>query len=87
MHFEYGEAAEVIPEVCRQESIDVVVMSSASQTHPVRRLLGSTIESVLDELPCALLVVKQAGFVSPVKLLHKNEQKSVSVEKVENRTA
>jgi len=67
LHFEYGDPTDVIPQVCRHESIDVAVMSSASQTHPVRRLLGSTIEGVLDELPCALLVVKQAGFESPVK--------------------
>jgi nucleotide-binding universal stress UspA family protein len=62
-----GDPAEVIPEVCRQEEIDVVVMSSASQNHPLKRLLGSTVESVLDELPCALLVVKPIGFTSPIK--------------------
>jgi nucleotide-binding universal stress UspA family protein len=67
MLFEQGDAADVIPNVCKHQDIDVVVMSSASQTHPVRRLLGSTIESVLDELPCALMVVKQAGFRSPVR--------------------
>ncbi len=62
-----GDPVQVIPEVCRQEEIDVVVMSSASQNHPLNRLLGSTVESVLNELPCALLVVKPLGFKSPVK--------------------
>ncbi len=62
-----GDPIQVIPEVCELQSVDVVVMSSASQNHPVRRLLGSTIESVLDELPCALLVVKPLGFHCPVK--------------------
>lgn len=66
-HFLHGEPADLIPQVCKQESVDVVVMSSASQTHPLRRLLGSTIETVLDQLPCALLIVKQEGFKSPVK--------------------
>ncbi len=76
MHFEYGEASKVIPEICRQEGIDVCVMSSASQTHPVRRLLGSTIESILDELPCALMVVKQSGFHSPIKPTPASQQDS-----------
>lgn len=65
---EHGEAVDVIPAFCREENIDIVVMSSASQTHPVRRLLGSTIESVIDKIPCALLVVKQDDFVCPIKL-------------------
>lgn len=62
-----GDPVKVIPEVCRKEGIDVVVMSSASQNHPLNRLLGSTVESVLDELPCAVLVVKPVGFKSPIK--------------------
>ncbi|MDG2013575.1 MAG: universal stress protein, partial [Pirellulaceae bacterium] len=66
--FEYGEPVDVIPEFCQKENIDIVVMSSASQTHPVKRLLGSTIESVIDKIPCSLLVVKQSDFVCPVKL-------------------
>ncbi len=67
VHLENGEPKHVIPELCRRESVDVVVMSSASQNHPIRRLLGTTIESVLDELPCSLLVVKPQGFQCPVK--------------------
>jgi universal stress protein E len=68
VHLENGEPKKVIPELCKRESVDVVVMSSASQNHPIRRLLGSTIESVLDELPCSLLVVKPTGFKSPIKV-------------------
>jgi nucleotide-binding universal stress UspA family protein len=70
VHLENGDPIQVIPEVCRHESIDVAVMSSASQDHPIRRLLGSTIESVLEELPSALLVVKPLGFKSPIKPSH-----------------
>ena len=62
-----GDPVQVIPEVCGQEGIDVVVMSSASQNHPLNRLLGSTVESVLNVLPSALLVVKPLGFKSPIK--------------------
>jgi universal stress protein E len=69
---ENGDPVEVIPEVCRNKTVDVVVMSSASQNHPLHRLLGSTVESVLDKLPCALLVVKPLGFKSPIKPKHSN---------------
>ena len=67
VQMENGDPVQVIPDYCRHQEIDVVVMSSASQNHPIRRLLGSTIESVLDELPCSLLVVKSIGFKSPIK--------------------
>lgn len=70
VQLENGDPVEVIPEVCKQKSVDVVVMSSASQNHPLHRLLGSTVESVLDDLPCALLVVKPLGFKSPIKPTH-----------------
>lgn len=60
-----GDPRNVIPKVCREESANVAVMCSASLNHPLQRLLGSTIESVLDELPCSLLVVKPKGFQSP----------------------
>ena len=61
-----GDPRNAIPQFCRDESINVAVMCSASLNHPLQRLLGSTIESILDDLPCALLVVKPAGFESPL---------------------
>ncbi len=67
VRMEHGDPIEVIPEFCRHEGVDVVVMSSASQNHPILRLLGSTIESILDQLPASLLVVKPIGFKSPIK--------------------
>lgn len=69
IHMEQGDPVVLIPEFCRKQSIDVVVMSSASHNHPLHRLLGSTVESVLDELPCSLLVVKPTGFKSPIKAI------------------
>jgi len=67
VRIENGQPSVVIPEFCRHESIDVVVMCSATLNHPLKRLIGSTVESVIDELPCALLVVKPVGFVSPIR--------------------
>ena len=67
VRMEHGDPIEIIPEFCRHEAVDVAVMSSASQNHPILRLLGSTIESILDQLPSSLLVVKPIGFKSPIK--------------------
>ena len=69
VRFENGDPAQLIPDFCRTESVDVVVLSSASQNHPLHLLLGSTVEAILDEIPCSLLVVKALGFKSPVKLI------------------
>ena len=63
-----GEPASAIPRICGEESIEVVVMCSASLNHPIQRFLGSTVEAILYNLPCSLLVVKPEGFVSPVKV-------------------
>ena len=73
VYLENGDPIQVIPEFCEKNSVDVVVMSSASQNHPLKRLLGSTVESVLDSLPCSLLVVKPIGFTSPIKPQKKAE--------------
>jgi nucleotide-binding universal stress UspA family protein len=66
LHLEDGDPSKVIPEICRQEGIDVVVVSSASLNHPLQLLLGSTVEALLNEIPCSMLVVKPVGFQSPV---------------------
>jgi universal stress protein E len=66
--FEFGDAEyTIVPHVMRH-SVDVTVMSTIAPTKTVSRLLGSTIESVISELPTNLLAVKPPGFVSPVKL-------------------
>ncbi len=70
---EQGDSIAVIPNFCADHLIDVAVMSSASLNHPLGRLLGTTIESTINKLPCALLVVKPHGFISPVAM----EQRSL----------
>ena len=67
VHVRKGDPAKLIPDFCREKAADVAVMSSASLNHPLYRLLGSTVESVLETLPCSVLVVKPIGFKSPVK--------------------
>jgi universal stress protein E len=66
VRIESGDPIKLIPQRCFEHSIDVAVMSSASLHHPLGRLMGSTIEGLVEQLPCALLVVKPIGFQSPV---------------------
>lgn len=68
MKLENGDAGVAIPEYCEREQVDVVVMCSASLNHPIQRFLGSTTEAILDQLKCALLVVKPHGFRTHVSL-------------------
>ena len=67
INIQHGEPQFAIPEYCREHSMDIVVMCSASLNHPIQRFLGSTVESVMENLPCSLLVVKPHGFRSPLK--------------------
>lgn len=66
VRIENGEPSLLIPQFCRNEGIDVVVMCSATLNHPLRRYFGSTVEAVIEQLPCSLLVVKPIGFISPL---------------------
>ncbi len=63
-----GQASLVIPKFCSENNIDVVTMCTATLNHPLRRYFGSTVEAVLEKLPCALLAVKPVGFVSPLNV-------------------
>lgn len=67
IQLENGPASTIIPNFCERESVDIAVMCSASLNHQLKRLLGSTVESVMDKMPCSLLVVKPHGFASPIK--------------------
>lgn len=63
---EMGDPQKVIPAHAETHDIDVVVMSNAALNHPLGRLMGSTVEAVIDKLHCALLVTKPHGFESPL---------------------
>ena len=58
--------AMYIPQFCSQHGIDIATVCSASLNHPVGRKIGSTIERMIADLPCALLTVKPLGFSSPI---------------------
>jgi hypothetical protein len=56
----HGEPASVIADVARETGADLIVTGSHGRTGLERVLLGSTSERILNETPCAVLVVKAA---------------------------
>ena len=65
---QFGDPETVIVPFVHHQSVDVTVMSTIAPTGLASRLLGSTIENILVNLPTNLLAVKPEGFVSPLKL-------------------
>ena len=76
MRMEKGDPATVIPAFCESEEIGVVVMSSIAMDNRLLRLLGSTVESVMERLPCSLMVVKPSGFQCPLEKQREREREA-----------
>jgi universal stress protein E len=62
IHVEAGGAKEVLARMARECEIDVMVMGAVSRSALKRIVIGSTAESVLEHLPCDLMVVKGPNF-------------------------
>jgi len=56
----HGPAAETIVATAATAQADLIVMGSHGRTGIERLLLGSNTERVLNQTPCAVLVVKAA---------------------------
>lgn len=61
-----GEPEAVIPEFAATHGTDLVVMGTVARAGVAGLLVGNTAERVFSRLPCSVLAVKPAGFVSPV---------------------
>ena len=72
VHLPKGEAGEVIPRLAARLGIDLLVMGTVCRTGIPGFIIGNTAEQVLDAVECSVLVVKPAGFVSPVTGLISN---------------
>jgi nucleotide-binding universal stress UspA family protein len=62
-----GQADKVIPVYVRSQKIDILVMGTVARTGILGYFMGNTAENIMHELECALLALKPAGFVSPIK--------------------
>ena len=68
VHLIKGQAGKIIPELIRQEGIDLLVMGTVCRTGVAGFFIGNTAETVLEHVDCSVLSVKPEGFVTPVTL-------------------
>ncbi|MDY6946213.1 MAG: universal stress protein [Pseudomonadota bacterium] len=68
IHLEAGAVTEVLGRLARECEIDIMVMGAVSRRALKRILIGSTAESVLEQLPCDLLIVKAPNFAELLAL-------------------
>jgi nucleotide-binding universal stress UspA family protein len=66
IHLPEGEPRVLIPELARDEEIDLIVMGTVCRTGIPGFIIGSTAEDVLQRVDCSVLAVKPDGFVTPV---------------------
>ncbi len=67
-HLLRGNPRRVIPALAAEIAADVVVMGTVGRTGVSGLLIGNTAEAILDQLACAVLALKPAGFRTPVTL-------------------
>ncbi|MCG8354550.1 MAG: universal stress protein [Kiloniellales bacterium] len=67
-HVPKGRAAEAIPTLARDLSIDLIVMGTVARSGIPGLIIGNTAESVLSQIRCSVLAVKPPDFVTPVTL-------------------
>ena len=66
IHLLEGEPRVLIPELARDEQIDLIVMGTVCRTGIPGFIIGTTAEDVLQHVDCSVLAVKPDGFVTPV---------------------
>ncbi len=68
VHLVKGRPEITLAEEARRLEIDLIVVGTHAQSHLLGLLLGSTAESLLRQVKCALLAIKPPGFRSPITL-------------------
>lgn len=62
-----GDIGELLIGMIEKRGTDIVVMGAVARGALKRFILGSTAERLLDRIPCDLLIVKPADFLTPVE--------------------
>lgn len=65
---EKGQARKLIPQMVKEQQIDLLIMGTVARTGIPGFIIGNTAESILSRLECSVLAIKPEGFVSPVRL-------------------
>jgi len=79
-HLVRGVPSEAVPRTARALRADIVVMGAISRSALKRIAIGNTAERVLGDLPCDVLVVKPARFVTRVSRTKRGVRYTVSTE-------
>lgn len=79
-HIVRGAAGEAVPRTARALRADIAVMGAISRSALKRIAIGNTAERVLGDLPCDVLVVKPARFVTRVSRTRRGVRYTVSTE-------
>jgi len=67
-HMVEGKAEDVIPQLCIQENIGLLVMGTVARSGVPEFLLGNTAEKIISKLNCSLLAIKPDDFVCPITI-------------------
>ena len=63
----FQSGAESLPDIAEELKANIVVMGAVARSRLQNAITGSTAEMTLDRFPCDVVIVKPAGFVSPIK--------------------
>jgi universal stress protein E len=67
-HLLKGFAKDKIPEIVKEQKIDLIMMGTVGRTGIPGFIMGNTAETILNRIDCSVLAVKPEGFVTPIKL-------------------
>lgn len=67
VHLLKGHPEDVLPEVARKLSADLLIMGTVGRVGLAGVFMGNTAESILSRVNCSVLALKPEGFVSPVE--------------------
>jgi len=68
IHLVKGLAKNKIPELVKEQQIDLIMMGTVGRTGLPGFIMGNTSETILNRIDCSVLAVKPEGFISPVSV-------------------
>ncbi|MDX2502889.1 MAG: universal stress protein [Gammaproteobacteria bacterium] len=66
IHLVKGFAKDKIPELVKEQQIELIMMGTVGRTGLPGFFMGNTSETILNRIDCSVLAVKPEGFISPV---------------------
>lgn len=65
IHLVKGFAKNKIPELVKEQQIDLIMMGTVGRTGLTGFFMSNTSETILNQIDCSVLAVKPKGFISP----------------------